>query len=177
MTRHIQSPGIVRTVCKHFQGYLGIFRDIDAYSSTLTGVQLRDGGVGWEEGGGGAGLPCPFFKIEKNALILEKKTLIVFIFGLNFPFKFQLCSFLLVFLTKCLLKYPSSTKSSLPHKLLVARLHSGTILLAKRDFMLCTTSDTFRILACSELYLVRYIQTYSRISSIIKAYSRILRHC
>ena len=41
MTRHIQSPGIVRTLCKHFQGYLGIFRDIDAYSSTLTGMQLR----------------------------------------------------------------------------------------------------------------------------------------
>ena len=25
---------------KHFQGYLGIFKDIDAYSGTLTGAQL-----------------------------------------------------------------------------------------------------------------------------------------
>ena len=28
---------------KHFQGYLGIFRDIDAISATLTGVQLGGG--------------------------------------------------------------------------------------------------------------------------------------
>ena len=27
MTRHDQSPGIVRTLCNHFQGCLGIFRD------------------------------------------------------------------------------------------------------------------------------------------------------
>ena len=33
MIRHIQTPGIVRTV---FQGYLLIFRDIDAYSDTFT---------------------------------------------------------------------------------------------------------------------------------------------
>ena len=41
MTRQIQSPGIVRTLCKHFQGYLVIFKDTDAYSSTLTGMHLR----------------------------------------------------------------------------------------------------------------------------------------
>ena len=38
-------------------------------------------------GGGGAGLPCPFLKIEKSALILEKKALHVSILGLNLPFK------------------------------------------------------------------------------------------
>ena len=37
--------------------------------------------------GGGRGLPCPFLGIEKNALILEKKVLIVSILGLNLPFK------------------------------------------------------------------------------------------
>ena len=34
--------------------------------------------------------------------------------------------------------------------------------------MLCTTSDTFRILAYSELYSFRYIQAYSRISALLK---------
>ena len=62
MIMHIQIPGIV--------GYLGIFRDIDAYSATLTGAQ-----------------PCPFLKIKKSILILERKALIVSVFGLNLPFK------------------------------------------------------------------------------------------
>ena len=31
----------------------------------------------------------PFLKIEKNVLIFERKPLIVFIFGLNYPFKMQ----------------------------------------------------------------------------------------
>ena len=40
-------------------------------------------------GGGemGGGLPYPFLKILKSALILEKKVLIVSILGLNLPFK------------------------------------------------------------------------------------------
>ena len=38
-------------------------------------------------GGGGGGLPCSFLKIEKSALNLEKKALIVSIFGLSHPFK------------------------------------------------------------------------------------------
>ena len=76
----------------HFQGYLGIFRDIDAYSVTLIIAQLE----------------------TKSFLILEKKALIVF-------------------LMKCLSKCPSSTKlSSCPEKFLVAHLHSGIILFAKR---------------------------------------------
>ena len=47
--------------------------------------------------------------------------------------------------------------------------------------MICTASDIFRVLAYSdlaysELCLFRYMQEYSNIFSIIKAYSRILRH-
>ena len=74
---HIQSPGIVRALFNLFQGYLGIFRDIDAYCSTLTCAQL----AGREEAS-----PA-LLKIEKNVLILERKVLIMSIFGLNFPFK------------------------------------------------------------------------------------------
>ena len=53
-----------------------MFMDIDAYSVTLTGVQL-----------GGGGIPPALFEIKKNVLIFKRKALIVFIFGLNFPFK------------------------------------------------------------------------------------------
>ena len=31
------------SVFEHFQGYLGIFRDADAYAVTLIGVQLQGG--------------------------------------------------------------------------------------------------------------------------------------
>ena len=41
---HIQSPNIVNNLFKHFQGYLGIFMDIEAYSATLTDTQLRGRG-------------------------------------------------------------------------------------------------------------------------------------
>ena len=52
---------------KHFQGYLGIFRDI--------GKRER----------GKASLV--FFENLKSVLIFERKTLTVAISGLNFPFK------------------------------------------------------------------------------------------
>ena len=42
--------------------------------------------------------------------------------------------------------------------------------------MLGATSDTFRILAYSELCLVKYIETYSSIFSIIKTYSGMPSH-
>ena len=79
-------------------------------------------------GGEGGGLPCPFLKIKKSVLILEKKALIMHIFGLNLPF--NNCSFksiymgplFLVFLKKCLSKCPNFTKPPLPLKFLVARL-------------------------------------------------------
>ena len=45
------------------------------------------------------------------------------------------------------------------------------------DLMLCTPSDTFRIiLAYSALYFFRYTSVYSIIFSIIKRYPLILRH-
>ena len=37
--------------------------------------------------GGGKKSLCPFLKVEKSAMILEKCALIVFIYGLNFLFK------------------------------------------------------------------------------------------
>ena len=43
MIKHIQSPGIDNRFFKHYQGYLKVFRDIDAYSSTLTDAQLVEG--------------------------------------------------------------------------------------------------------------------------------------
>ena len=43
------------------------------------------------------------------------------------------------------------------------------------DLLLCTGSDTFRILAFSEIYLFMYTQAYLSIFSIIQTYSCILR--
>ena len=43
------------------------------------------------------------------------------------------------------------------------------------DLMLCTASDTFRILTYSELFS-QYVPAYSIIFSIINTYSHILRH-
>ena len=68
MTRHIQSPGIVRTLCKHFEGYFGIFRDTDTYSSTLTGVQLGRRGSGFPTF---IQNPVIFAKIGKPYVTLE----------------------------------------------------------------------------------------------------------
>ena len=58
------------------QGYLGIFRDIYAYSATLTGAQI----VGEREDF------LARFENRKNVLILERKALILSIFELNYPF-------------------------------------------------------------------------------------------
>ena len=76
MIKHIQSPGIVRTV------YSSIFKtDIGAifshtYRRSTKGEKGRP--------------PLPFLKIEKSVLILERKALIVSIFDLNYQFR---CSF------------------------------------------------------------------------------------
>ena len=49
---------------KNFQEYLDIFRDIDAYSTTLTGVQL----------GGGGGVVSPgLFKNRKKCPDFRKR--------------------------------------------------------------------------------------------------------
>ena len=81
----------------------------------------------WLEGEGG-GLPYPFPKLEKSALILGKNAMIVVICGLNFSFKMKFCGVLQeekveifpcgVFLSRvvhdCLSKYPDSKKTPLP---------------------------------------------------------------
>ena len=64
---------------KYFRSYLGIFRDIDAYSATLTSTQLE------RESGGS--LPYPFLKVPVGAFILERKALIVSIFWVKFYIK------------------------------------------------------------------------------------------
>ena len=107
--------------------------------------------------------------------------------------------FFLVLFTKCLSKCPSSTKHLLPGKIsgwvptlrhysFCKTLHLKCLtvfwiclslqLLSNlySDLMLCTASDTFRILVYLELCIFRYMQAYSSIFRIIKAYSRILRH-
>ena len=42
MIRHIQSPGIISILFKHFEEYLGILRNIDTYSAKHTGAQLGE---------------------------------------------------------------------------------------------------------------------------------------
>ena len=64
MIRHIQSPGIVRTV------YSSISKDIQAYSGTLMYIQPHSQ---VHNLGGERSLPSTFFKIEKSDLILDKK--------------------------------------------------------------------------------------------------------
>ena len=61
------------SLLKHCQGYLGIFRDIDAYSAILTDVQLETSPA--------------LFENQKKCPDFGKKALIVSIIGLNFPFK------------------------------------------------------------------------------------------
>ena len=62
---HLEPWDSQNSLFKHFQGYLGILRDIDAYLVTLKRANSRRGRWG--------GLPDPFLKIEKSGLVLEKK--------------------------------------------------------------------------------------------------------
>ena len=73
-------------------------------------------GRGGRGGAGMGGLPCPFLKIKKIALILLKKVLIVSILKLNLSFKWRKNSEIfptglsfIEFLTKFLLKCPNFT--------------------------------------------------------------------
>ena len=112
---HIQN-----NLFKHFQGYLGIFRDIDAYSATLTCGQLgrREQAYSalfknWKK--------CPDFGTKST--VARRKT------PNFFPVIF------LMFLPKCLSKCCSSTNFYLrhcPEKFLVVHSHSSIILFAKR---------------------------------------------
>ena len=85
--------------------------------------------------GEGRGLPCPFLKIERSALILEKKTLTVHpwvespiqnvvlrVSRRKSSRKFPCGTFFLVHLTKGFWKCPNSINFSSPEKFLVARL-------------------------------------------------------
>ena len=144
MIRHVQCPGIVKTVhsniFKESQGYsvyLGIFRDIHAYSVQLTGVQLGESDAysvtvtGVQLEGSRRGLPWPFLKVGKSILILEKKAPDCVHLWVKFLFKmwfweylgertsicFPAGLFFLVFLQKFLFKCPSSTKVPLPWKI------------------------------------------------------------
>ena len=43
---HIQSSSIIKSLFKHFQGHLDIFRDIDGYSGTPADAKLgKRGGL------------------------------------------------------------------------------------------------------------------------------------
>ena len=97
---------------KHFREFWGIFRDIDAYSATLTCA------------------PLPFFENWKKHPDFRKKALLVSIFWVKFYTQnvvlkisrrkntktFSGKTFFFVFLTKCLSKCPSSTKPLLAVK-------------------------------------------------------------
>ena len=66
-----------KSLFMHFQGYLGIFRDIDAHSALFRSAKQE-----------GRGETSPnLFQIDKSVLFWEKKALIVSIFGLNLSFK------------------------------------------------------------------------------------------
>ena len=60
---------------KHFQGYLGIFGDIDAYSATFTGAQL----------GGRGNSPLHFYENWKKCPGFGKKDLDSLHFWIKFP--------------------------------------------------------------------------------------------
>ena len=72
--KHIQSPSIVKNFFKHLEGYSEMLTHIKAHSQVHNQEGMK-------------GLPSPFWKLKKRAMVLEKKALIVSIFGLNFPFK------------------------------------------------------------------------------------------
>ena len=193
---------------KYFQGYLGIFRDIDAYSSTLTDAQQRLRGESfhavsenWKK--------CPGFRkkgpdsvhlwikfsIQSVVLRVSRgKNSKMFPYGISFSCVFD----------ECLSKCSSSTNyllqsSALKHFWLC--ICSQTLFFLQKssilnvwhcweyvfvwqllsnfysvDLILCTASDTFRILAYSTLGFFRYMRTYLIIFSVAKAYQRILRH-
>ena len=79
MIRHIQSPGFVRTLFKYFQGYLGIFTEIDAFINTRRNA-AKESVSAW-------GSTLPFFEKQKQCTDLGKKGLTVSIIGSNVLFK------------------------------------------------------------------------------------------
>ena len=187
---------------KYFQGYLGIFRDIDAYSSTFTDAQ--QGGRGeastavsenWKKCPGfrKKGPDCAHlwvkFSIQSVVLRVSRKKISKMLpCGVSFSCVFD----------ECLSKCSSSTNHLLqsfalkhfwlcicPQTLLF--LQKRSILnvwqcceyvfvwqllsnFYSADLILCTTSDTFRILAYSTPGFFGYMPTYPIIFTVIKAY-------
>ena len=124
---------------KHFQKYLGIFRDIDVYSATLTGTQLvrrrRETNPALFENlkkcpdFGKKGLDCIHLLVE---LSIQKAEIQNFS-RRNIPKMFSVEPLFLVVFPKCLSKPPSSTNPPpfCPETFLVVHLHFGIILSAK----------------------------------------------
>ena len=149
--------------------------------------------------------PLLFLKIEKSVLIFDRKAMIVSILGLIFYSK---CAFkrplFLLFLRKSFSKCPSSTNQKpppppLPWKILgcasalrvfffffYKTLHLKCLiafwirLYLDNCTVICTASDTFRILAYLALCfsgICRYIQSYSALLRRLKiAYWTLSRH-
>ena len=111
---HIQSTGIDGTV------YSSIFKDMYAYSGILMHIQPHSQVCYQGEEGRS---PLPFQK--SNVLILERETLIMLIFGLNFPFKMEM--------------FDSVLNTSLCQL-------SCTVFNLYNDLTPCTVSHMFRIL-------------------------------
>ena len=101
-------------------------------------------------------LPLPFLKIEKSILIFEKKALIVSIFGLNY----SKSSFKGIQEKKDQNVSPYFSFGAVFDKIFI-EVRQCLLSNLYSDLMLCTASDTFRILACI---------------GVFKAYSGLFRH-
>ena len=138
MIRHIRSPGIVRTLFKYFQGYLGIFTEIDAFINTHRNA-AKEGVSGWGStffwkaktmhGFGEKRSHCVHywlkFSIQNVVLrVSKRKTLKCFPAG----------PFFLVFLTKYLWKCLSSTKLPLPENFWLSASTQSLLFLQNTPF-------------------------------------------
>ena len=202
---HIQSPGMVRTVCFNI---FKEFRHIQEYWCIFSHTHRHETRGEWGD------FPCLFwnrkkcpdfgkkdpdcvhlrvkFAIENVVLrVSRRKTSKMFPCRVSFS-----CAF-----DECLLKCPSSTNPlpPCPEKVLIVHLHSGIVPFAKRSILnvwqcseyVCL--DNCSVICIATLYYVLY-QTHSEfwhihhfvffrymlgcsiIFSIIRAYSCILRH-
>ena len=148
-SRHLQKPvkherlsGILETwhskksLFKHFQGYLGLFRDIDAYSATLTGhTQLERRGEA----------SPALFKIKEKCPDFEKKgpdyinlwvefsikNLVLRISRKKTPECFPKGPLFLVFLTKCLSLCPIQQTRNIQNSGIFSTLHMHSCIYRK----------------------------------------------
>ena len=120
----VYSESTVRTLRKHFQGCLVIFSDIQRYLGISIFIYTHRRATSED------GDRPPFFENRKKCFEFWKKYYDCVYFTVKLSIQnvvVWLRRFLLVLLAKC-----SSKSPPLPWKLLVASLHSGTILFAKR---------------------------------------------